>query len=81
MQIAAGRGNRSVSEGRLNQMDWCAVIERVRSVRVAQPVGGSVRIHSSTGGGIFDDPKNARAVERLPRLRWEYRRVRERIRP
>ena len=44
-----------VPERHRYQGDWCAVVDRVRRVRMAQSMHGRGRIDAGTLGGVFHD--------------------------
>jgi hypothetical protein len=75
VQIAAGGSNGTVTQRRLDEVDWRSLVERVGSVRVAQPVrayvGGNARaqLASFTIRAIRERPSGLPVRTRILALR------------
>ena len=55
MEITAGRGQRGVTQGRLNQMNGRGALQRVAGVRVTQPVGRNLLLQTGLASGSVDN--------------------------
>lgn len=75
MKIPARRGHRSVTQCGLYQVNWRAPVERMRSVRVPEPVRAHAGGDPRPDAGLPHDPCDPRAFQRLAGPRREHRRV------
>ncbi len=66
MEVAAGSGDGSVAEGRLDQVDRGGVVQGVAGVGVTEPVRRDVLFEAGASGGGVDDAADLRGVETAP---------------
>jgi hypothetical protein len=67
VKVFAGRRNRGMAQGRLNQVDRCATVQSVRSMGMAQPVARHFLLDPGPFRRLADDPPDLGFVQ-MPTL-------------
>jgi hypothetical protein len=65
-----------MAKGGLNQMDWSAVVQSVRSMRVAQPMWAYSARDADLPGGLAQNHSDAPAIQPPPGPGTNYRLLR-----